>query len=70
MERFKKNIFITILLLIFLPFAVLTYYFPEINVVLFGSITVLNAAMYPFVKILLLVSIITFMVQRKKKQNR
>ena len=60
------NLWRIILALIFFPIALYTYYFPESNPVLFGSITALQVLEYPFIKIILLLAIVGYIARSRR----
>ncbi|MBA7618161.1 hypothetical protein ES703_25482 [subsurface metagenome] len=70
LKMFKPNIWIITLSLLFFPFAVFTYYFPDMNIVVFGSITILDILIYPFVKILIILSLLRFVAGVRKLEGR
>jgi len=60
LKRFKINRWVIVLSLLFLPVSVVNYYLPEIDVKVFGEITITNLILYPFVKILLVLALLRF----------
>jgi len=66
-RRFRRNIWIIVLSLLFFPAAIVIYYFPEIDKVIFGNISIMNIVVYPLVKILIILSLIHFIFEKKKK---
>jgi hypothetical protein len=45
------------------------YYFPDINMTLFGSITVRDVVVFPFVKLLIILALVSYLVLEKKKKS-
>ena len=68
-KKFRTNIWIIMLSLIFYPVAVITYYFPDLNRIIFGNISILDAVVYPFVKILIILSMIQCLFDLKEKKT-
>ena len=68
-KKFRTNIWIIILSLTFYPVAVITYYFPDLNRVIFGNISILDAVVYPFVKILIILSMIQCLFDLKENKT-
>lgn len=67
-KKFRTNVWVIILSLIFYPVAVITYYFPDLNRIIFGNISILDAVVYPFVKILIILSMIQCLFDLKEKK--
>jgi len=65
-KRFRRNIWIIVLSLLLFPLTIVNYYFPQIDRVLFGNITVMNIIIYPFVKILIILALISFIVEKRR----
>ncbi len=59
-RKARENTWIVLLALIFFPIALYTYYFPEAGVSLLGDFTLLQALMYPAVKLLLLLALVRY----------
>lgn len=70
LKRFKKNIWIVILSLLFFPIAIATYYFPETDKVVFGSVSVLQIIVYPLVKILIILVLFHYIFQAKREARK
>lgn len=68
-KRFGANLWIVILALFFFPIALLSYYFPHLDVTLFGETTLLKALIYPFIKILLLLALIHSIGKYRKSRS-
>jgi hypothetical protein len=66
LRKLKTNVWVSVLSLLLFPLAVFSYYFPQLDRVLFGSISVQDAIMYPFVKVLILFALAAQAVGRKK----
>ena len=56
-RRFRSNRWVIVLALLFFPIALVSYYFPHLDVVLFGETTVVNMLIYPFIKIIILLAL-------------
>ncbi len=56
-RRFKSNLWVVVLALLFFPISLITYYFPHLDVVLFGEITILQVLLYPFIKLVILLAL-------------
>jgi hypothetical protein len=56
----RENLWVVLLALVSFPIALYTYYFPETRIALFGSFTLLQLLMYPFMKVLILLSLIRY----------
>lgn len=67
-KKFRTNVWVIILSLIFYPVAVITYYFPDLNRIIFGNISILDAVVYPFVKILIILAMIQCLFDLKEKK--
>ncbi len=68
-KRYRKNVWIIILALIFYPISIFMYFFPDINMTLFGSITVRDVVIYPFVKLLIIFALVSYLTVEKKKKS-
>jgi hypothetical protein len=68
-KQIKKNVWIIILAFLFYPVSIFMYFFPDINMTLFGSITLREIVIYPFVKLLIIFAMISFLVAEKKKRG-
>ena len=68
-KRYRKNVWIIILAFIFYPISIFMYYFPGINMTLFGSITVRDVVIFPVVKLLIILALVSYMVFEKKKES-
>ena len=68
-KKFRTNIWIITLSLIFYPVAIITYYFPDLNSLLFGNISILDAVVYPFVKVLIILSMIQCIFDLKENKT-
>jgi hypothetical protein len=68
-KRLGANLWIVILALFFFPIALLSYYFPHLDVILFGETTLLKVLIYPFIKILLLLALIHSIVKYGKSRS-
>jgi hypothetical protein len=66
LRTFKPNPWLAALSLLFFPIAVIGYYFPDMNRTLFGTVRVLDVLLFPVVKILLLVSLFSFVLGEKR----
>jgi hypothetical protein len=69
LKKFKPNIWIIALSLLFFPIAIFSNYFPDFNRVLYGSVTVLQMLIYPFVKLLIVLSLVWFIMESRKKEK-
>jgi hypothetical protein len=56
-KRFRSNLWVVVLALLFLPISLITYYFPHFDIVLFGEITILQVLLYPFIKLIILLAL-------------
>ena len=56
-RRFKTNVWVVVLALLFFPISLITYYFPHLDVALFGEITILQILLYPFLKLVILLAL-------------
>lgn len=56
LKSFRPNPWLAALSLIFFPVAVVGYYAPDLNVALFGTISLLDALLFPAVKIFLVLA--------------
>jgi len=68
-KRYRKNVWIIILAFIFYPISIFMYYFPDINMTLFGSTTVRDVVIFPVVKLLIILALVSYMVFEKKKET-
>jgi len=66
-RKLRINIWIIVLSLLFFPISLVTYYFPDLNTVLFKNTSLLEIIIYPFVKIVLLLALIRYIQLSKKK---
>ena len=67
LKKYTKNVWIILLSLLFFPVSIITSYFPEINVTLFGDITLTHILLFPGVKILILLSFFFFMDETRNR---
>lgn len=67
LKRFRIRIWIVLLSLIFFPVSVVTYYFPEIDPVVFNDISLLTIIVYPLAKILILVAILHYISENRRR---
>ena len=56
-RRFRSNLWVVFLALLFFPISLITYYFPHLDVALFGEITILQVLLYPFMKLVILLAL-------------
>ena len=56
-KRFRSNLWVVVLALLFFPISLITYYFPHLDIVLFGEITILQVLLYPFIKLVILLAL-------------
>ena len=56
-KRFRSNLWVVVLALLFFPISLITYYFPQFDVALFGEITILQILLYPFIKLVILLAL-------------
>ena len=56
-KRFRTNRWVIVLALLFFPVALVSYYFPHLDIVLFGETTVVNMLIFPFIKIVILLAL-------------
>ena len=56
-KRLRSNRWIIVLAILFFPIALVSYYFPHLDIVLFGETTVLKMIIYPFIKIVILLAL-------------
>jgi hypothetical protein len=66
LRTFRPNPWIAAVSLLFFPIAVVSYYFPELNRTLFGTVRVLDVLLFPVVKIFLLISLFRFILGEKR----
>lgn len=67
-KKLRENIWIIVLALIFFPISLIRSYFPEMDVILFGKISVLDVIVFPFVKLILLLAILRYIFAAKGKK--
>jgi len=67
-KKLRENIWIIVLALIFFPISLIRSYFPEMDVILFGKISVLDAIVFSFVKLILLLAILRYIFTAKGKK--
>ena len=70
LKSYKKNIFLISVCLLFFPIAIITYYFPEANITIFGNIPILDVVLYPLVKIVILLVILQYIFEMRKREGR
>ena len=68
-KRFRSNIWVVVLALLFFPLALITYYFPHLDIVLFGETTILKMLVYPFIKIIILLALARSMWSYRKSRT-
>jgi hypothetical protein len=68
-RRLGSNLWIVILALFFFPIALFSYYFPHLDVPLFGETTLLKVLIYPFIKVLLLLALIHSIGKYRKSRS-
>jgi heme/copper-type cytochrome/quinol oxidase subunit 4 len=56
-KRLRSNRWIIVLAILFFPIALVSYYFPHLDIVLFGETTVLKMIIYPLIKIVILLAL-------------
>ena len=56
-RRFKTNLWVVVLALLFFPISLITYYFPHLDVTLFGEVTFVQLLLYPFMKLVILLAL-------------
>jgi hypothetical protein len=56
-RRFRSNLWVVVLALVFFPISLITYYFPQFDIVLFEEITILQVLLYPFIKLVILLAL-------------
>jgi uncharacterized membrane protein (DUF485 family) len=56
-KRFRTNLWVVVLSLLFFPISLITYYFPHLDVELFGEVTILQVMIYPFIKLVILLAL-------------
>ena len=56
-KRFRSNLWVVVLALLFFPISLITYYFPHFDIVLFEEITILQVLLYPFIKLVILLAL-------------
>ena len=70
LKRFRTNIWLVSICLLLFPVAIVTYYLPELDPVLFqgdrGGVTLIAVFVYPIVKILSLVVVIRHFLSVKR----
>ena len=69
-KRYRTNIWIVSVSLIFFPVAIVTYYFPSIDPVIFGEVSLLTIIVYPFVKLLILVVILLHISESRRREGK
>jgi hypothetical protein len=67
-KRFRSNIWVVVLALVFFPIALVSYYFPQFDVILFGNTTILKMLIYPFIKIIILLALARSIWNYRKSQ--
>ena len=70
LKRFKKNVVLAAVSLIFLPIAVIMYYFPETDRTIFQNVSLLQIVVYPLIKLLFLFIIFHYTFETKKKEGK
>ncbi len=65
LKSFRPNPWVVALSLLFFPIAVVTYYFPDMNLIIFGNVAILDILIYPFAKVLVILTLVRFMRQKK-----
>jgi hypothetical protein len=65
--KFRDNLWIVVLTLVFFPIALYTYYSQKGDIPLFGDVTLLQLLLFPFVKILILLALIRYMLISRGK---
>jgi len=68
-KRLRSNIWVIVLALLFFPIALVTYYFPHLDMVLFGETTILKMLVYPFIKIIILLALARSMWNYRKSRT-
>jgi len=68
-RKLRENVWIIILALLFFPISLIRSYFPEMDVILFGKISVVDVIVFPFVKLILLFAILRYIFTAKGKKT-
>ncbi|UCB46957.1 MAG: hypothetical protein JSV25_05945 [Spirochaetota bacterium] len=70
LKRFKKNAALVSVCLLFFPLAIVTYYFPETDIMVFQNVSILQIVVYPFVKLLILFLVVYYIYETKKIEGK
>ncbi len=59
--RYRKNVFLIILAIIFFPLSIFSYYLPKYNIEISGGINIFMVIIYPVIKILIILLLINYL---------
>ncbi len=59
-KRLRSNRWLIVLAFLFFPVALVTYYFPELDLTVFGNTSIVKIVIYPFIKIIILLAFIRY----------
>ncbi|MFW6181132.1 MAG: hypothetical protein ACOC8N_05230 [Spirochaetota bacterium] len=65
-RKARENAWIILLALFLFPVTLYTYYFPEARVFLLGDFTLLQALLYPVVKLFMLLALVRYILLLKR----
>jgi membrane protein insertase Oxa1/YidC/SpoIIIJ len=70
LKRFKKNVVLVSVCLLFFPIAIVMYYFPETDRTIFQNVSLLQIVVYPLIKLLFLFIILHYIFETRKKEGK
>jgi len=59
-KRLRSNRWLIVLAFLFFPVALVTYYFPELDLIVFGNTSIVKIVIYPFIKIIILLAFVRY----------
>jgi hypothetical protein len=59
-KRLRSNRWLIVLAFLFFPVALVTYYFPELDLIVFGNTSIVKIVIYPFIKVIILLAFVRY----------
>ncbi len=67
--RYKKNVFLIILALVFFPLSIFSYYLRNYNIEVFKDVNVFMIIAYPLTKVLIILALIKYIKTLPKRKG-
>jgi hypothetical protein len=59
-KRLRSNRWLIVLAFLFFPVALVTYYFPELDLIVFGNTSIVKIVIYPLIKVIILLAFVRY----------